>query len=186
MASAIALIGLAVAFGGCIFSPRSGPGNGQKPTIIPDPDYPENALERLRVYYEKRDSVEYRKLIDFEYLGTSQDLTDGTSVTLRNADEVKHIQALAKATTIASISFSLGTASSIRRQSSDDLAHPEWAVIQISGSQFRLEINDTGKDLFIVSNPTSTYTFRFKPTSPAPFHSDTSWTLVQWQETRPP
>lgn len=185
IAIAIAILGLSLALGGCIFSPKSGKGKDPPPIVYPDPDYPDHALERLRLAYQQRDSVEYRKLIAFDYLGTSQDLTDGTSVTLFNADEVDHIQALARATTITSIDFSLGTPSSITRQSSDILAHPEWAVIQISGIQFRLEINDTSKGTLLVSNAPNTYFFRFKPTTPAPFRSDTSWTLVQWQESKP-
>ncbi len=178
-----AFVGLSLALGGCIFSPKSGKGPVTPPVAYPDPGSPEAALDRLRLAYQYRDSVEYRKLIDFEYLGTSQDLTDGTSVTLFNADEVDHIQALARATTITSIAFTMGTI--FDRQTSDVLAHPEWAVIQISGVQFRLEINDTNRGTLLVNDQNNTYFFRFKPTTPAPFPSDTSWTLVQWQESKP-
>lgn len=177
--AAIALVGL---LAGC------GQDNPVKPAplvMYPTANSPEHALERLRLAYAYRDSVEYRKLFDFEYVGTSHDLRDGTSVTLFNADEVQHIQALARATTITSMDFSLGTSSSIVRQGSDVLAHPEWAVIYISGVQFRLEINDTREGTMLVNNPPNSYAFRFKPTPQDTTGTDTLWTLVQWDEVAP-
>ncbi len=185
LASSLAAIAFVGLLAGCGDDNPTKPGNNNSQTQYPTPDSPEHALERLRLTYQNRDSVEYRQLIDFDYLGTSQDLGDGTNVTLFNADEVHHIQALARATTITSIDFTLGTSSSITRQSSDVLAHPEWAVIQISGPQFRLEINDTNRGTMLVNNSSSTYVFRFKPAPQDTTGTDTLWTLIQWGEVVP-
>ena len=144
--AAIAFVGL---LAGC------GDDNPIKPPpAIPYPtlNSPQNVLEALVRAYSSRDSVEYRKLFDSAYQGMSEDLRDATSVSFLIGDEVAHIQTLRNTRTITSIDLSLGTESSWARLPSDDLGHPEWAVIQISGSQFHLEINDTFRGLLLVSS----------------------------------
>ncbi|MGH7681010.1 MAG: hypothetical protein ACRENN_03380 [Candidatus Eiseniibacteriota bacterium] len=173
-------------FAGCGDDNPTGPGTGGGVQVFPTLNSPQNVLQALVTAYETRDSVEYRKLYDFDYRGVSQDLSDGTMVILFNADEVGHIQSLARATTVTNVSLSLGPSTSWTRLPSDDLAHPEWAVIQISGSQLRLEINDTAHGSLIVGNPANSYTFRFKPTPPDTVVTDTLWTIVQWNEVVPP
>lgn len=179
--AAIAVVGF---LAGCGDDNPTKPANGNNVPAYPTLNSPQNVLEALVMSYSIRDSVEYRKLIDFDYLGTSRDLGDGTNLIFDTNDEVRHIQALAKATTITDISLSMGPSSSWTRLPSDDLGHPEWAVIQISGSQLRLEINDTNpiRGILLVNNPANTYVFRFKPTPPDTTRTDTLWTLIQWSE----
>ena len=165
--------------------------NPMKPQ--PPPAYavassPENVLANMIRAYASRDSVEYRMALDYpDYKGTSKDQTDGTQVQLFWIDELKHIQAFAKATTITSVHFDMGQPSSWDRLTSDDVAHPEWAVIQIAGSQFLLRVDDTIEGTLTVNSPNETHIFRFKPTTPAPSSStDTLWTLTQWEEVLEP
>jgi hypothetical protein len=107
-------------------------------------------------------------------------------VTLYNIDEVNHIQAFAKATTIVGVVFSMGTRASWDRLPSDDGAHPEWAVIQITGSQFQLVVYDINAGDLTVSSPKVTHIFRFKPTLDASSPTDTLWTLIEWEELKEP
>ena len=181
--AAIAVVGL---LAGCGKDKTTGPEIGPPAVVYPTPNSPQNALERLMLAYQGRDSVEYRKLFAFDYLGTSHDLGDGTNLVFHTNDEVQHIQALAKATTITSISLSMGTSSGWTRLPSDDLSHPEWAVIQISGSQLRLQIDDTREGTLLLGNPANSYTFRFKPTPPDTTSTDTLWTVIQWDEVANP
>jgi hypothetical protein len=165
--------------------------NPMKPQ--PPPAYavasiPENVLANMIRAYASRDSVEYRKTLDYpDYHGVSTDQTDGTQVQFFWIDELKHIQAFAKATTIVSVYFDMGPSSSWDRLSSDDVAHPEWAVIQISGSQFLLRVDDVIQGTMTVNSSKETHIFRFKPTTPASSSAtDTLWTLTQWEEVLEP
>ena len=166
---------------GCIFSPKKdnptdGGGGG---TVYPKLDDPTHVLSALILAYQNRDSVEYKTLYDSSYVGTSTDLNDppGTQVsTFRYADEVMHIAALQRTTTISSVVFDLGSPLSWNRLSSDDLSHPEYAQIQISS--WHVDIFDGATEYFVQSsNPT---TFTFKPTVVAV--ADTTWKIVKWVE----
>jgi len=137
-------------------------------------------LNALRLAYQNRDSVEYKSLYDSTYVGTSTDLNDppGTQVsTFRFADEVAHIAALQRTATISSVVFDVGPETSWTRLPSDDPSHPEWALIQIGGGNFRIEIYD-GATLFSVQS-TNPISFSFKPTVSGP---DTTWKIVRWNE----
>jgi hypothetical protein len=185
-ALALAFLVAAAALGGCIFSPKK----SDKVKVDPPPEYrtpayPSYALHNLIEAYAARDSVEYRKALDFEYQGSSTDEL-GTQVFLNNIQEVQHIQAFARATTIVDVLFNLGLESSWDRLGSDDVNHPEWAVIQISGSQFDLQVDDTVLGTLKVNDPKETHTFKFFPTPAPSSPTDTLWTLVRWDETRSP
>jgi hypothetical protein len=185
---ALIFCAVALALAGCIFSPERGNKKPPPPPSFLPPIYPDQALINLRDAYAFRDSVEYRKVLDYpDYHGISKDQTDGTQEELFWIDEVKHIQALAKATTITSVYFDMGNSSSWDRLTSDDAAHPEWAVIQITGSQFLLRVDDTKEGTLTVNSSKETHIFRFKPTTPAPTsRTDTLWTLTQWEEVLEP
>lgn len=155
------------------------------PPVYPILERPERVLTALQLAYAARDSIGYRKLFDYFYQGKSTDLTDNSIETFANADEVKHIQALARVSTITSVTLNLGPESSWDRQSSDDLSNPDWAVIQISGSSFFIEVNDTQQTTWQVSGAGETFTFRFKPSTPETSSpTDTLWNIVGWEETR--
>ena len=183
IAFGLILVGFALTGAGCIFSPpkdndhKGGGGTPQYPAL----DSPNHVLEALTKAYAARDTLEYKALYDSTYTGTSQDLNDppGSQVsTFKYADEIAHMAALQRVTTISSIFFDLGNTDKLQRLQSSDVSHPEYAEIQINSGNFRIEIYD-GPTLYSVQsiNP---ITFVFIPTVAAP--GDTTWKIVQWVE----
>lgn len=176
---------LAVVFAGCIFSPdKASKPKPNPPPVYPVLQFPERVLSALQIAYEARDSVGYLKLFDYDYLGTSEDLTDGTNATFRNSDERDHIQALAAASNVSAVKFDMGPYSSWRREPSDNLSHPEWAIIQVNGASFHVVIYTTDRGDLTVTGTTETFTYTFKPTSTVP--GDTLWNIIRWKEIRAP
>lgn len=177
-------VGLCLLASGCIFSPKSGDGGkggGGGDHQYPELTSPFNVLEALQLSYQNRDSTEYKALYDSSYVGTSTDLKDppGTQVsTFRYADEVAHVAALQRSSTITSVVFDVGPKTSWTRLPSDDVSHPEWATIQVGTGNWRVEITD-GLTVYTVQsiNPIS---FSFKPTAAGP---DTTWKIIRWNET---
>lgn len=175
---------LAGLLGGCIFSPERSPGPGPPPPIVyPILDQPSRVLLALETAYSKRDSVGYVNLFDrYDYLGQSYDPNNDSTATFRWADEQKHIQKLASVSTIiGDVYFDLGSETSWTRLSSDDLSHPEWAVIQISGAVFTIRIDDGG-NTYEVHGSNEFFTFTFKPTPNLTSPSDTLWNIIRWKE----
>jgi hypothetical protein len=154
--------------------------------LKPPPGYPErttpqNVLTALTMSYQNRDSTEYKSLYESSYVGTSTNLNDppGTQVsTFRYADEVAHIGALARLTTITSVSVDFGPPSIWTRLPSDDVSHPEWAMIQLASGSWRVEINDGGTGY--TTQATYPMIFAFNPTVTAP--GDTTWKIIRWTE----
>jgi len=179
----------AVVVAGCgIFDPKK---SGGPPPILP-PEYeipfnPTVVLTNLGKAYSARDSVGYKVIYDSSYVGTSMDLGDPpgtTPISLTYDNEVEHIANLARTHTISSVLFDLGPLSSWDRLPSSDPSHPEWAVIQISGSSVRIEITD-GINIYTTTGANEFLEFMFKPTTPAAVSpTDTLWNIVKWTETR--
>jgi hypothetical protein len=129
---------------------------------------PQDVLAALQLAYALRDSVEYKALHDPAYIGTSIDEIDppGTPpLQFTLADEAAHIAMLARKGTISRVRLDLGPASSWNRFPSDDLAHPEWAMIQIPGLNFEVEITD-GVDTYTAGGQLEFNYFKFQPTTP--------------------
>jgi hypothetical protein len=151
------------------------------PTGYPARTTPQHVLEALTMSYANRDSMEYKSLYDSSYVGTSTDLSDppGTQVsTFRFSDEVAHIVALARTTTISAVFVDFGPSSSWTRLPSDDVTHPEWAQIQLSS--IHLEIFD-GQSAYeaLSTNP---MVFQFSPRLDSSSPTDTLWRIVRWNE----
>jgi len=148
---------------------------------------PQNVLTDLEIAYSHRDSTETKALYDSSYVGTSQDLNDPpgtTPLSFTYSDEIAHVAALARSTTISSISLDLGPSASWNRLESNDPSHPEWAVIQIAGSGFKVECTD-GPNTWQASGSYEFFEFMFKPATPeSTSPTDTLWTIVKWQEVR--
>jgi hypothetical protein len=175
------MTGLALLGAGCIFSPDKGDGGGgggggpQYQKL----DSPEHVLENLGLSYAARDSNEYKTLYDSTYVGTSQDLNDppGSQVsTFRYVDEIAHVAALQRATTITSVFFDIGSSTTWHRLPSSDPSHPEWADYTINSTH--IQIYDGATLYEVLSN--SPTTFSFIPTAKAP--GDTLWKIVRWVE----
>ena len=177
-------VSLALASGCGIFSPDEDP----KPPVGPPAEYqipsqPGYVLMNLMVAYGARDSSTYKDVYDSTYTGSSIDLNDpGTTIDLVYEDEISHIRKLAS-TPGLSANLSLGPQSSWSRQISDDPSHPEWAVIQISGSNARVEITD-GAEVIVATGEGGTFQeFAFEPTLDSTSPTDTLWKIVRWKET---
>lgn len=171
---------LAILGSGCIFSPEKGdPPKVTKPPY-PDLDNPQHVLEAYQIAYQHPDSNEAKVLYDGAYLGTSENLSDPSQdATFTRDDEIAHIAALQRSTTIApgAILLELGPTTTWTRLSSDDPSHPEWGQIQIPA--WYLEITD-GQTLYS-AHSTNPITFSFAPTVAAP--GDTTWKIIRWKET---
>jgi len=178
---------LCVLAAGCIFSPAKKKDDDGGTTAYPRLDNPQKVLSALQQAYGNRDSVEYEKLYDVSYIGTSTDFSnpdpDTQVSTFRKADELSHIGVLQHSTTISSVKLDLGPNTTWARLPSDDPSRPEWAQIQISQGSWYIDILD-GRDEYLVQSSNSTLTFTFAPTVVAP--ADTLWKIIRWNEIHQP
>lgn len=165
--------------------------NTLKPTPRPVDYYPvlstpQNVLAALQLAYIFRDSVEYKALHDSSYAGTSTDQTapPGTPLQFTFADEVAHIVALARSNTVSRVRLSLGSPAAWTRLPSDDMAHPDWAMIQIPGANFDVEVTD-GANTFSAGGAMEFLQFKFQPATPdSTSPTDTTWKIIRWTEVR--
>jgi hypothetical protein len=174
---------------GCGKDSPTGPGpGGGGPPLYPALSSPQNVLAALEIAYSHRDSTKTKALYDPNYAGTSQDLTD-PPVTLpflfTYSDEVAHVATLARTPTISFVVLDFGPSTAWTRLESNDPSHPEWAVIQIAGSNFDLQVTD-GMDTYQASGANEFLEFTFQPTPDSTSATDTLWNIVRWTETRQP
>jgi hypothetical protein len=170
---------------GCSDDDESQPPLRPKPAPV-ELASPEITLGMLQHAYEARDSVETARVYDESYAGTSTDLNDppGSQTTnFTRADEIRHVGALRKSTSITSVTCDLGPPASWVRLPSDDLAHPEWAMIHIAGGFVRIEIDD-GASIVQAGGASDQMSFYFTPKPDTTSQTDTLWTVIQWNETR--
>jgi|SRR6266853_3428459 len=184
----VILVLSAVVLAGCgVFDPKRSPGKGPEPP--PEygiPFHPTIVLSNLEQAYSHRDSVGYKAIYDPKYVGTSRDQSDPgtTPISFTYADEVAHIGKLASTPSITSAYMNLGPPTSWTRYPSDDPSHPEWAVIQIAGSNLNIRVVE-GNNEYETSGTSEFFTFAFKPTTPASISpTDTLWNIVRWDEVR--
>ena len=180
------LIAALAAIAGC--SDDDGGEGGFRPLPQPTVELasPEITLGMLQHAYEARDSVETARVYDESYAGTSTDLNDppgSQTVHFTRADEIRHVGALRKSTSITSVTCDLGPPASWVRLPSDDLAHPEWAMIHIAGGFVRIEIDD-GASIVQAGGVSDQMSFYFTPKPDTTSQTDTLWTVIQWNETR--
>src|SRR6185295_19734978 len=129
------LIATLAVVAGCSDDDEAGPPFQPKPTPV-ELVSPEITLGLLQQAYEARDSVATARVYDENYAGASTDLNDppgSQTVNFTRSDEIRHVGALRKSTTITSVTCDLGPPATWVRLPSDDLSHPEWALIHISG-----------------------------------------------------
>lgn len=171
-------------FSGCgEDSPTKPPPGGGGPPVYPVLSTPQNVLTALEIAYSHRDSTETKALYDSSYVGESQDMTDNSFESFSYADEVRHVAILARSTTITSVTCEFGPPASWTRFGSSDPSHPDWAVIQLSGSSFLIEVSDVAVSQFEVSGAGELFEFLFKPTAPeSTSPTDTLWKIVHWSE----
>jgi hypothetical protein len=147
---------------------------------------PEITLGMLQHAYEARDSVTTARVYDESYAGASTDLNDppgSQTVTFSRADEIRHVGALAKSMSITGVTCDLGPPASWVRLPSDDVSHPEWALIHIAGGFVRIEIDD-GASIVQAGGASDQMSFYFTPKPDTTSQTDTLWTVIKWDETR--
>jgi len=166
------------AFAGCIFSPV-------KKTPIPKPPQkypllinPFSVLDAVQQDYEGRDSNEVKLLYDKDnYQGTSIDASDQSTYNTRWADEVEHVAALARSTSITQVAFTFQPAQTRFTDLSDP---PGWATIQVQG--LHIQIDDMGTSHLLFETGV-TNEFKFVPKTPdASSPTDTTWKIIRWTE----
>jgi hypothetical protein len=147
---------------------------------------PQNVLDALQLAYLYEDSTKTKAVYDSSYVGTSTDMSGGIGfpLTFSYADEVDHVATIARNPLVTVQYCTFGGA--FTRQTSDDLSHPEWAVIQISGSNFQVDVLDqttSAPSTYQVKGSNMTFTFRFKPSTPeSSSPTDTLWKIIEWEE----
>ncbi|HET9251011.1 MAG TPA: hypothetical protein VFP58_02705 [Candidatus Eisenbacteria bacterium] len=180
----VAVVLLVLSASGCgIFDPDETDGPPPPPPIVyPILDRPERVLQALQLAYENRDSVKYKDLYDSTYTGTSFDVNGNETLPISYTDELRHIGAIARTPGIATL-FDMGPEQSWDVQPSDDPSHPEWRVIQISGSAYRVEVTDGPTTHQAKGEPGTFQEFAFTPTQDASSPTGAYWKIVRWIET---
>jgi hypothetical protein len=159
------------------------------PVSYPVPSTPQKALTALRMAYQERDSVEYRKMLWFPgYQGTSYDTSQtGTRMagTFTWSDEVNSIQHFAQDSQVTAVSLDFGLeAQWARTDPMDPNAEPGSAEIVIHSPKLEIDYTDPSKDMGI--GYSETMIFRFAPSTPASESpTDTLWTVSAWYEDGP-
>jgi hypothetical protein len=170
---------------GCIFSPDKGdPGSTPPPApVYFTPSTPDTVLLNFVTAYQSRDSVFYKSIYDSSYTGTSTDNAGQFPVVSNFSydSEIQILANMAKDTQISSIIMNLGTKT---RYPSDDVGHPEYALIQLRNVQITINRSNT---YYVQQDAGDIFQFRFKPTTPASSSStDTLWNIVSWAEVDAP
>ncbi len=148
---------------------------------IPDPyplrNTPFNAVEYLRLSWEKRDSTRADSVLADDYQGTSTDNgTTVTTISFVKSDETRALHGLKDDTNITSLSMSFGPQQSWRLdQYPND--PPDWVVVIIDNPYIQLR-SVSGNDFDVSPDKTS---FEFK-TMPVVEGSRTLWQVVRWEE----
>jgi hypothetical protein len=175
-----------VALAGCgIFKPEEGdPPGGGGPIDYPTLDFPSRVLSALEIAYSNRDSVKIKELYDSTYTGQSVDLNNpSVTIGVTYGDEVAHVARLAADPDIKNAYLDLGSDASWDRLPSDDPSHPEWAVIQIVGQAYRVEVTEGTTTYGAIGEAGTFQEFAFTPTPDPSSPSDTLWKIVRWKET---
>ena len=167
---------------GCGGEKTTGPGPQPQPQppMYLKPIFPGYVLQNLALAYKHRDPAAYDTLFAEDYTGRTIDQSNPDSVKqydFAKADEIRHIWALSRSTTITDIQLEL-MPTMIRYTDAGD--PPGWAVIQ--NPIYSLSIAD-GPSTFSIARDRETMEFHFKPKTPdSSSPTDTTWTIVRWTE----
>jgi hypothetical protein len=161
---------------GCIFSPTKDPG---KPP--PLPEYPKltdpfNVMDALEQAYGAKDSNEIKLIYDVNYQGTSFDPINLNQIPLTWANEVSHVEALARTPTVTSVVLKFPD---VKLRETDLSDPPGWAMITVQ--LITVNIVD-GTTLYNLVTG-DTFEYHFIPHTPdATSPTDTTWKIVRWTE----
>jgi hypothetical protein len=167
-------VALLIALAGCGDKKVTGPAPGPGPPL---PSTPINILTILSIAYSHRDTTECKLLYDDNYVGTSTDQSDGSSLTFSKANEVGHVGALARNHLITTVLLQFPPGLTRFTDAGDP---PGWATIQVLN--LNLVIEDSPTSLYL-NNSGEMNEFKFVPTTPAADSpTDTSWKIIRWTE----
>ena len=181
MALSVCCLGLALLTGCGIFDPDTGdpPPPTQTYFVPSEPGY---VLLNLQTAYGNRDTVAYKTLYDSTYTGSSLDLNDLSTIPITYSDELLHISRLARTPGLTAY-LSLGPQASWVLLDSDDPSHPDWQVIQITGSNYTISITDGQTTLGAIGEGGTIQEFAFQATPNASSPSGKLWKIIRWKET---
>ena len=173
------VVSLAFAMGGC--GDDDNPVKPQPTPMYPTSDSPQNVLMALVISYSQRDTVKTKEIYDSTYTGSSFDLNSLETLPFTYDDEIRHVRMLA-GTPGLSAYLDLGPSASWSRMPSDDPSHPEWSVVMVAGSNYRIEITDGQTTLEAVGEGGTFQEFAFTPLLDSVSPTDTLWRIVRWKE----
>lgn len=174
----LALATLAILIGtGCGLNPPTKPPDPKVVPPPPDMKTPQHAIVWLQDAWQRRDSVATKAVYDDNYVGTSIDQTDNSTLTYTKNNEVSVVGSMQRRTEITSVAMTLQPESLwVRLTYPSDPA--DWTAIQLKG--VNIQVDDTGLGT-LVANSASFFEFKLIPTVVG---ADTTWKIIRWTETR--
>lgn len=179
-------LGLVVLAGGCgVFKPDEKKKDDDTTNLepYPSPERPTWVLRMLKMAYERRDSTQYKVIYDSSYVGTSVDQNDVSTLIVSYRDELDHIAALERTPGLRAY-LELGPEATWDPVPSDDPSHPDWMVILISGTSYKVQIDDTVKgDSYAAEGDAGFFQeFTFEPTPDETSPTGAYWKIIRWRE----
>ncbi|MGE5179190.1 MAG: hypothetical protein ACM3PF_08880 [Bacteroidota bacterium] len=146
-----------------------------KPFEYPALTTPESTLMNVKYAWERRDSTRTKLIYADDYMGTSTDQADNSTLTFAKNQEVAAVAAMEQSTHVTRVTMDLKPATWNRfRYVSDP---PGWTAIQMNGVNIQVDDNQYGT---MVANNDAFFEFKLKPASVS--GPDTTWAIVRWTE----
>lgn len=173
----LAVLAIFVAAGCGILDPGQTHGHGGGSSQYLDLKTPEHVMQNLSTAWHNRDSSETLQLYAPDYIGTSTDVTDNTSLNFTRDAEVGVVGALRRTASITTVNLIL-PAESTWTHTTYQGDPASWRAIQFPAAAVIVQVYDPNGDWEAKS---STFLeFKFRPVSVS--GADTTWGIVRWTE----
>ena len=147
------------------------------PFTYPALTTPESTVINVKYACERRDSTRTKQIYADNYVGTSTDQTDHTTLTFTKDQEVAVVGVMARRTEISQVAMDLKPATWLRTHYLTDPAGV--AAIQMTGVNIQVDDTQFGTQ---VANVSTFFEFKLKPTVDHTSPTDTTWQVVGWTE----